>query len=181
MLLSKGGIVSGKLIAVLTFAAAAVLACDNGPLNVESPTASGAQSATELPFKGSYTFETSALFTPPTTLTISGTATGNATHLGRFTATSVDVVDVTTTASTGTFTFTAANGDHLFATTAGGEDEFIPPNVSRVTAVATVVSGTGRFAAATGTFTIRTIAVIDFTAATSSGSGSFEGSIDFNK
>ena len=190
---------SGRLIAVLTFAAAAALGCDHEPLNLAAPTASSApapqassarsasatvvqaQHATELPYKGSYTFETSAVFTPPNTLTISGTATGNATHLGRFTATFVDVVDVTTTASTGTFTFTAANGDQFFATTAGGEDEFIPPNVSRVTLDATVVGGTGRFAAATGTFIIRSIGVIDFAAGTSSGSGSFQGRIDINK
>jgi hypothetical protein len=93
----------------------------------------------------------------------------------------VDVVDTTTAVSTGTFNLTAANGDQLFTTTTGGEDEFIPPNVSRVTLVATIVGGTGRFDAATGTVTLHQIGVIDFATATSSGSGSFEGHISLNK
>ena len=140
-----------------------------------------AQSGTQLPLQGSYTNESNAVFTPPATLTVTGTATGNATHLGRFTATFVDVVGTTTAMSTGTLNLSAANGDQLFTTTSGGEDEFIPPNVSRVTLVATIIGGTGRFAAATGTFTLHQIGVIDFATATSSGSGSFEGHISLNK
>lgn len=186
---------SVRLIAALTVAAVAVLACDSEPLNVETQAASStlavqassasaadaqAQSATALPFHGSYTLETSAVVTPPTTLTISGTATGHAAHLGRFAATFVDVVDMTNATSTGTITLTAANGDQLFATTAGGEEQFVPPNVSHVALLATITGGTGRFAAATGTFTIHSIGVIDFATGTSSGSASFDGHINFN-
>jgi hypothetical protein len=134
----------------------------------------------ELPFRGSFTLVTSSEIVPPT-LTITGTAEGTATHLGRFTATSVDAVDLATARSTGTFNFTAANGDQLFTTTAGGEDSFTPPNISRVTLVATIVGGTGRFAAATGTFTIQLTNIIDFAAGTSSGSGSFNGTISRGK
>ena len=88
-----------------------------------------------------------------TTLTICGTAEGTATHLGRFTAVSVDTVNIATE-SAGTLDFTAANGDRLFTTTAGKEEAFTPPNISRVRQVATIVGGTGRFAGATGTFTV---------------------------
>jgi hypothetical protein len=182
---------SSRRIAVLTLAAAAVLACDNEPFNVASRTASSAlassstaprtQSGTELPFHGSYMLETNSVFTPPTTLTINGTATGHASHLGRFTATFVDVVNTTTATSTGTFNLTAANGDHLFATTNGAEVQFIPPNVSHIALVATIVGGTGRFAAASGTFAIHSVSVIDFAKATSSGSASFEGHVKLNK
>ena len=187
---------SGRTNAVLTLAAAAALACDSEPLNLESRTdvaehVASAQSAgdigtlsvngTELPLRGSYTISTSGVFTPPTTLTINGTATGVASHLGRFTATTADVVNTTTETSTGTFALTAANGDQLFATTAGGQDQFIPPNISHVTLVATIAGGTGRFAGATGTFAIRLISVVDFATATSSGSGSFEGHVNLNK
>jgi hypothetical protein len=182
-------------IAVLTLAAAAVLACGSEPLSPESGTSVAEQAAAqsagdivgqsgggaELPFSGSFRVNTSAVFTPPSTLIINGTATGDASHLGRFTATAVDVVNTTTATSTGTYTLTAANGSQLFATTAGGEDQFVPPNVSHVTLVATIVGGTGRFAGATGTFTIRSISVLDFPTATSSGSGSFDGSINLNK
>ena len=98
--------------------------------------------------------------------------------LGRFTAVSVDTVDVATATATGTMNFTAANGDRLMTTTIGGEDEFTPPNISSVRAVApTIVGGTGRFANATGTFTVRYRGAIDFANGTSSGAGSFEGHI----
>jgi len=153
-----------------------------------SPTSAGvalartqARGDVQVPFRGAFTNETKGVFTPPTTLTVTGTATGHATHLGRFVATLVDVVDVRTASSTGTFNFTAANGDQLFTTTAGGEDEFTAPNVSHVTLVATIVGGTGRFAAASGTFTIHSIGAIDFATATSSGTGTFEGHINLNK
>ena len=187
---------SARKNAVLTFTAAATLACHNEPLSPESRTGSANQAATaqsasaivkhsasgtELPFRGSYTINTNGVFTPPSTLVISGTATGHASHVGRFTATTVDVVNTTTATSTGTYTLTAANGDQLIATTAGGEDQFIPPNVSHVTLLATIVSGTGRFDGATGTFTVRSISVLDFATASSSGSGSFDGRINLNK
>ena len=136
--------------------------------------------AAELPFRGSFTLLTSGEIVPPT-LTVTGTEEGTASHLGRFTATSVDVVDQPTATSTGTFNFTAANGDQLSTTTAGGQDAFTPPNVAHITLVATIVGGTGRFAAATGTFTIQETEIIDFATGTSSGSGSFDGSVSRGK
>ena len=140
-----------------------------------------AQRGTELPFAGSFTRESSAAFEPPITLVITGTQTGTATHLGRFTATSIDRVDTVTNTGTGTLTLTAANGDQLFATTVGAESSFIPPNISNVTQAATIVGGTGRFADATGTFTINITETIDFATNSATGSGSFEGRISLNK
>lgn len=140
-----------------------------------------AQSATQLSFTGSFTTETHAVFAPPITLVITGTAAGTATHLGSFNATSLDNVDTTNAKSTGTFEFVAANGDHLFARTAGGEDAFTPPNISHVTLVATIEGGTGRVAAATGTFTIQLRQEIDLATGTAAGSGSFEGHISLNR
>jgi hypothetical protein len=145
-----------------------------------------ARGGTDLPFHGRYTSQTSAVVNcpptcPPTTLVISGTAAGNATHLGRFTATSVDSVNIATTQSTGTFNLTAANGDRIFTTTVGQETGFQPPNVSLVTHTATIVGGTGRFAGATGTFTVKFVQTIDFASGTATGTGSFEGQISFEK
>ena len=73
--------------------------------------------------------------------------------MGRFTAVVGDRA-TRTTRGIGTFNFTASNGDELFTRTAGAETGFIPPNISMVTATATVLGGTGRFERATGTFTI---------------------------
>jgi len=112
---------------------------------------------------------------------ISGTDEGNATHLGRFTAASEDTVNIATAQSTGTFNLTAADGDRIFTTTAGHETGFQPPNVSFVTQTATIVGGTGRFAGATGSFTVKIVQTIDFAAATATGTGSFAGRISFNK
>lgn len=178
------------IFAVCVFAAASSGQGLDSPTSPTAATAAPvqtqAQSGTQLPFRGSYTGETTGTVNcpptcPPTLLTVSGTHTGEATQLGRFTAASVDEVSLATTASTGTFTFTAANGDQLLTETTGSEDEFIPPNISRVTLIATIVGGTGRFAAATGAFAIRFTGTIDFASGTSSQTGSFEGYINLNR
>ena len=147
-------------------------------------TGSSAQAshAAELPFTGSFTIRTTGTLNcpptcPPTTLRVDGVEEGTATHLGRFTAVSVETVDLASATATGTMDFTAANGDRLLTTTTGGEDQFVPPNISHVTIAATVVGGTGRFAGATGTLTIRHVTEIDFVNGRSSGSGSIAGHI----
>lgn len=140
-----------------------------------------AQRAAQLPFHGSFTRKTNAVFEPPIMLVITGTETGTATHLGRFTATSVDRVNTTNNTGIGTFNFTAANGDQLWTATEGAEDEFVPPNVSKVTLNARIVGGTGRFIGATGTFTIRFTDTIDHETSSATGSGSFDGHLNFNK
>ena len=139
-------------------------------------------SASELPFSGSFDLQTTGTFNcpptcPPTTLVVRGTVSGTATHLGRFTGSYEDVVDLATVSSTGLFAFTAANGDQLFTTTVGREDRFTPPNISHVTVTATIAGGTGRFAGATGSLTIEHTSAIDFQAATSTGSGTVQGRI----
>jgi hypothetical protein len=53
-------------------------------------------------------------------------------------AASEDRVNTTNNTATGTFDFTAADGDGLWTTTVGAENEFVPPNVSKVTAAATI-------------------------------------------
>jgi hypothetical protein len=138
--------------------------------------------ASELPFSGSFRLQTSGSFNcpptcPPTTLIVRGTVAGTATYLGRFSGSYEDLVDLATVSSTGTFTLTAANGDQLFTTTVGREDQFTPPNISHVTVIATIVGGTGRFAGATGSLTIEHTSAIDFQAATSTGSGTIRGHI----
>ena len=135
------------------------------------------RNATRLPLSGSFTAADRSSFAPPNLL-LQGSGEGTATHLGRFTVSISEVVNPATSTGTGTFDLTAANGDQLFATTAGGEDAFIPPNVSHVTLVATIVGGTGRFASATGTFTMERTATINFAAGTSTSSGSFDGHIN---
>ena len=159
-------------------------ACSGQGLSPASPAATGqpqGQAGAELPFQGSFTRGSLAVFEPPITLVITGTLAGTATHLGRFTAASVDRVNTIHNTSTGTFNITAANGDQLLTTTDGMENEFVPPNVSKITLNARILGGTGRFSRATGTITIRITETIDFVSNTAAGAGTLEGSIDLNR
>ena len=133
-----------------------------------------ARSGTELPFNGSLTATEIDVVQPPT-LFADGTAAGTANQFGRYTATFTAVVDLGTGTATGTYTFTAANGDQVFATFSG---QGVPLGAGRasITETATIESGTGRFTAATGTFTIRRI----LEEATGQSSGSFAGHISLN-
>jgi hypothetical protein len=135
-----------------------------------------AQSGAELPFKGTIAGTTSAVVTPPT-IEIDSVGGGVATHLGRFTARSANFGLLGVLASTGTWDFTAANGDELF-TTISSTVEPLGPASGVVTSIATIVRGTGRFARATGTFTVRFTEVHDEVTATGEFSGSFEGHIN---
>ena len=126
-------------------------------------------------FSGSIVTADQAVVAPPFLLA-TGTGEGTATHLGRFTATYEATAELATSTATGTYRFTAANGDRLVATFAGSA-VVIQPGLERFTEVLTVVSGTGRFAAASGTFTLVRLVTIDFATGTSTATGSMEGAI----
>ena len=175
---------SRRNIAVLALAGSALLACGNEPLTAGSRTAARAlppqasRSATKLPFRGSLTTFEITVIAPPNLLS-NGTAQGTATDLGRFAMTFTAVVDLATGAGTGTYNFTAANGD-LLSATFSGVGVNIEPNVASITELATIVGGTGRFAHATGTFTVHRIITFD-EVGNASGSGSLDGHISLNK
>ena len=78
-------------------------------------------------------------------------ATGEATLLGRYTLEIAETVNLLEATATGTFTFTAANGDTIHGTFTGQAQ---PGALVSITENATVVGGTGRFAGATGSFSI---------------------------
>ncbi|MEO7275384.1 MAG: hypothetical protein ABIX28_15130 [Vicinamibacterales bacterium] len=167
------------VFSVCLFAAACSGQSLNSPTSPTNASLVSAQTAarggTALPFSGSFTTVTDV---PPPSA--HATAEGTATHLGRFTATLT--AEVTENTSTGTFNFTAANGDQLSGTFVGIEGVFIPPNSVRIKEVATITNGTGRFAGATGTFTMTRSEKIDFATGQGSGYGSFEdGVINLNK
>ena len=139
------------------------------------PAQTAARGGTALPFRGSFT---TVIDVPPPSA--HATAEGTATHLGRFTGIFTADVHPDSTGP-GTFHFTAANGDQLSGTTVG-QGVFIPPNNARLTNVATIENGTGRFAGATGTFTMIEFDTIDFAPGGKvTGEGTFEGEINLNK
>lgn len=106
-------------------------------------------------------------------------ATGEATQLGRYDVVITATVDFGARPVTGvgTYTFTAANGDQLVADHTGSS-ALVRPGTVLITEHATIdpARSTGRFAGATGTFTVERHA----DAATGVGgitSGTFHGSI----
>jgi hypothetical protein len=102
-------------------------------------------------------------------------AVGTATQLGRFTYTAQITVNTATGAGSGTFVFTAANGDTVSGTITG-QAAFTPPNVLSISETATVTGGTGRFAGATGGFDVARLK----NTATGATVASFEGAISLD-
>ena len=110
--------------------------------------AKAAKDGSELPFKGTYEgLET--VLTPPSHHHLD--ATGNATHLGLFTVRASWTVTMAGAIETSS-TWTAANGDELF-TRFTRQGVFVPPTAT-FTETHTITGGTGRFATASGTFTV---------------------------
>ena len=128
----------------------------------------------EVPFKGRWEGAVTARTPlPPGFLSISFEGTGNATHLGRFTVEIRIVLNTTDRTLTGTYEFTAANGDTLTAAVTG-KSPLMPPGVPQTSVeTATITGGTGRFASASGSFTVER--VVDL--ATFLTTGSFNGTI----
>ena len=134
-----------------------------------------ARAKEQLPFKG--TLEGTYTATPvnpanPLILNVQLDAAGRASHLGKFTYGFPHVVDRSGIPSTGegSATFTAANGDQVFAKVSGNAFLIVPGLLAGVEE-GTIIGGTGRFANASGTYTIRRL--IDQIGGTTS--GSFEG------
>ena len=134
--------------------------------------ASPAPAGQQVPFNGSWVSnETYDVQFP--VMFVHGTASGYATQLGRYTATYEEQVDLLTGSSVGVITVVAGNGDVIFATQTGQGDPTPDPDVFSIVEVSTITGGTGRFAGATGTFTIARLAHLS----TGDSSGSFSGTI----
>lgn len=128
--------------------------------------------AAETPFKGTVNaVETGQVVFPTRFLDREGT--GTATYLGKYTEHVVMQINIPTMSSTGAATFTAANGDTLTASVVGQATR-TGPTVLSIVEVYTVTGGTGRFADATGTFTLKS--TLEQTTGVST--GTFSGAID---
>src|SRR3954469_25271050 len=88
-----------------------------------------------VPFKGSFAGQEVDTVSPPLLL-VEGTAHGNATHLGDYSASFSISVTLDTSRSTGTITLTAANGDRLFASVEGVGVPTAVPNVASIAELA---------------------------------------------
>jgi hypothetical protein len=129
--------------------------------------------AAETPFKGRVNaVETGVTMFPIRSIIREGG--GNATYLGKYTEHITMQINLMAMHSTGAATFTAANGDTLTASVEGQATLTTTPGVLSIVEDYTVTGGTGRFADATGTFTLESTV----TQATGVSSGTFSGAID---
>jgi hypothetical protein len=128
----------------------------------------------ERPLKGTVEGEVVRAGQPPN-LHVTGTGTGNATHLGRFTVEYDVMVNLAIGEGSGTATFTAANGDQLFTLNHGRLTPTGNPGESRLVETYTITGGTGRFEGASGLFSGERLVNLTTTTTT----GSFEGHIVF--
>jgi glycerate-2-kinase len=128
--------------------------------------------AAETPFKGTVNaVETGETVFP--IRSIDRTGGGTATYLGKYTEHVTAQINLLTMHATGFATFTAANGDTLSASV-DGQATRTGPTVLSIVEVYTITGGTGRFADATGTFTLES--TVEQTTGVSS--GTFSGVID---
>jgi hypothetical protein len=140
-------------------------------LGLVGPVAAGEQ----VPFRGRLAgVESSQLISvSPPILEVMDEVTGTATQLGKFTLASHGLVNLATMSGTGSYYFIAANGDTLSANFSGQASPTPTPGVFSIVETATITGGIGRFAGATGGFTVERL-VDEGTGATS---GSFNGTI----
>ncbi len=130
------------------------------PATAQAVTRSTAAAGHQVPFLGVLRgSETTISFNPgpPPTVEIQGTGAGLATQLGRFTYDNPHTVNLEEMHGCGDWTFTAANGA---VTASGCGDARVvsgtqPTAVLSIVETGTITGGTGRFAGATGSFTVK--------------------------
>lgn len=164
----------GSLMAYGVFSLVILAGCNGPAAPTALPVAAGADASARgtatVPFKGS--FEGSQTVTPgtPPLVTVTMHATGTGTLAGRFEIALPHTVNFATASASGTATIIAADGSRIVASFTGQAQ--VGPIVT-IVEHATVTTGTGRFAGASGSFTIHRT----FDPATGRTAGTFEGTL----
>ena len=152
-----------RRMSVASFALAVLLVAGiAGPLAAEE----------QVPFKGSLAGLVTHAPDPPFDFVLVE-GEGKGTHLGNFTFAAPHLVNTLTRTAVGSYEFTAANGDTLSAEFTGQATPTSTSGVISIVESATITSGTGRFAGATGSFTVERL----FDRIADTTSGSFEGTL----
>ena len=120
-------------------------------LGLAGPAAAGEQ----VPFEGNLEGDVERTLIPgdPPLVLVDVEGTGKATQLGRYTFAAPHYVNLATRTAAGSYEFTAANGDLVFADFTGQATP-IGGGVLYIEETATITGRTGRFAGATGSFTV---------------------------
>lgn len=120
----------------------------------------------ELPFKGTMQSVETYVVTPPI-MSVTANGSGNATHLGQYAISYAVEVNLETLSGEGSAQIVAANGDILYANLSGQATATETTDVFNVVEEFTITGGTGRFANASGSFTLTR--VVNITTGVTSG------------
>ena len=127
----------------------------------------------QLLLKGSLQATETHVVTPPTML-VDGTGTGNATQVGLFTLSFQGEVFLPTLfAASESATLVAADGSSIFGEGSGQGTLTATPGMVSIVETYSITGGTGRFAGATGNFTVERLV----NRATLASSGTIDGTI----
>jgi hypothetical protein len=127
----------------------------------------------QVPIKGTIQGNDADTVISETIILVTSTGTGIGSHLGQFSFTLENTVDLSQGTSTGTAQFIAANGDVIYATSVGFGVPTDNPDIISITETYTITGGTGRFEGAQGSFSMERVGNgVTFTT-----SGSFDGTI----
>jgi hypothetical protein len=135
-----------------------------------------AAAQTRVPFKGTMQgSDTDTCFSPgpPPIVCVTTNGKGIGSHVGQFTFTLLNTVNIANGTDAGSATLIAANGDTITTTHVGAGEPTADSDVISITEIYTITGGTGRFAGAQGSFIVERLAnVVTFFT-----SGSFHGTI----
>lgn len=108
-------------------------------------------------------------------------AVGKGTHVGAFTKVTSDVVNIATGEVEGSFTMTAANGDHVTGVYVGIVVFGSTPGTFSWVLETTITGGSGRFSGATGEFVFIADGELIITDGVANGkyTETFDGTIDY--
>jgi hypothetical protein len=155
-----------KTIMYLQMTALCLTAALAGPAAAEKEVPfRGSVQAVEIPVGGQF----------PRAILLDGSGSGNATHLGRFTVTYELEIDLPNLFGIGPAHFITANGDSISTEIISLGYETEDPDVLCIVDTHTITGGTGRFAGATGSFTVERF----ISSVTGVTSGSFDGTISY--
>ena len=127
---------------------------------------------TRIPFKG--TLQSNESYrTSLSTRRVTAKGSGEATLLGQITVNYQSEVNLSDLSQSGSISFAGIYGDSLLAKGAGQAIEDRTPGMLSVVEIYTITGGTGRFARASGSLTLRRRVSVT----TGTSSGSFEGYI----
>lgn len=129
----------------------------------------------QVPFKGTLNGVEQHNVQGPT-LYVDASGSGNATQLGAYTVTYQVKVNLPDSSAAASMRMVAANGDVILAEGPGQGSPTADPSISRIVENYTITGGTGKFAGATGHYTVkRTVNLV-----TGATSGGFAGTLSLH-